>query len=231
MTAPLTVIIPTLNAAHHLAGTTHALLPGLTSGLIAELILSDGGSDDPIAEIAETLGATLVTGPKGRGGQIERGVKAAKTPWLLILHADTHLSENWAAATQHHIAQHPDEAGWFHLAFRAKGFWPKAVATGANLRSRLFDLPYGDQGLLIHQTTLDNARGVPNLPLMEDVALARALKGHLRPLDATANTSPERYLKDGWVRRSTQNMGLLARFLMGADPNHLSTKYNASPRK
>ena len=228
MSAPITVIIPTLNAAAHLPATTEALLPGLTDGLIAGLILSDGGSTDGIETLAKELGARLVTGPKGRGGQIKRGVEASRSPWLLILHADTQLSENWSKIAAVHIAKHPDKAGWFQLAFRARGIAPALVAKGANLRSKHLGLPYGDQGLLIPRDLLAQVGGFPDIPLMEDVALARRLKGRLRPLDAAARTSAERYESEGWVRRVARNLGTLARYGLGASPEVLKKRYENS---
>ncbi len=225
MPAPIAVIIPSLDVAHALPATTEALLGGLTDGLVAELVLSDGGSKDGIADIARELGATLMTGPKGRGGQIARGVAAARAPWVLILHADTHLSHDWVQAARLHMGNHPDKAGWFRLGFRASGFAPRLVAAGANLRSRLLGLPYGDQGLLVAQATLEEVGGVPEIPLMEDVALARRLKGRLRALDAIALTSPERFEAEGWVRRSAGNLGTLLRYLLGTSPEELVTRY------
>ena len=226
MPATLSVVIPTLNAAHLLPATTDALLSGVTDGLIAELVLSDGGSTDGINEVAEALGAFLVTGEKGRGGQIARGVEAAKAPWVLILHADTHLSDDWAEAARRHMSEAPEKAGWFRLAFRARGMAPRIVAHGANLRARFLGLPYGDQGLLVTKSTLAEIGGIPEIPLMEDVALARRLKGRLTPLDATAFTSPSRYEAEGWFRRSTSNLGTLARYLLGASPEDLVNRYN-----
>jgi len=225
MTAPLTVIIPTLNAAAELPATTDALLCGVTEGLIAELVISDGGSTDQITAVAEALGARLVIGDRGRGAQIARGIAKASTPWLLILHADTHLSEDWPLAALDHMEHHADKAGWFHLIFRANGIMAKLTAKGANLRARLFDLPYGDQGLLIHRDLLDDTGGYPQLPLMEDVTLAQRLKGRLRPLSASALTSAKRYETEGWMRRSFKNLGLLARFRMGARPEALLASY------
>ncbi len=225
MPAPIAVIIPSLNAAHALPAATEALLGGLTGGLLAELILSDGGSTDGISDVARELGATLVTGPKGRGGQIARGVAAARAPWVLILHADTHLSDDWVRAARSHMENHPDMAGWFKLGFRANGFAPRLVAGGANLRSRLLGLPYGDQGLLVARTTLEEVGGVPEIPLMEDVALALRLKGRLRPLDAIALTSAERYETEGWLRRSGGNLGTLMRYFLGASPEKLVARY------
>lgn len=225
MPAPLSIVIPTLDAAMGLPATLAALIPGLEAGIIRDLVISDGGSTDATLALSEEAGARIVTGPKGRGGQIGRGVEAAQGDWLLILHADTVLSEGWVDAVQAHMARHPDSAGYFRLRFRASGIAPALVAGGANLRSRLFGLPYGDQGLLITRATLSAAGGIPDLPLMEDVALARALKGHLRPLAADAITSAARYERDGWARRALGNLWRLARFLLGADPAKLAARY------
>lgn len=225
MPATLSVVIPTLNAAHLLPATTDALLPGVTDGLIAELVISDGGSTDGIDEVAAALGARLVTGDKGRGGQIARGVGAAKAPWVLILHADTHLSEDWTEAARRHMSAAPDKAGWFRLAFRARGLAPVIVAGGANLRARFLGLPYGDQGLLVAKSTLAEIGGIPEIPLMEDVVLARRLKRRLIGLDATAFTSASRYEAEGWARRVAVNLGTLARFFLGKSPEELLQRY------
>ncbi len=230
MPAPLSVVIPTLNAATALPATADALLEGVSSGLVRELVISDGASTDNVREVAEALGAELVEGPQGRGGQLRRGVEAATGDWLLLLHADTHLSPGWAEVAHAHINAQPDHAGWFRLGFRAEGLAPRLVAGGANLRSRWLGLPYGDQGLLVSRAVLNSVGGVPDLPLMEDVALARALKGRLRGLDAVAVTSAERYQQDGWGRRVMRNLGTLLRYLAGSDPARLKARYENLPR-
>ena len=228
MDAPLSVVIPTLNAGVALVPTAEALLSGVTDGVIGELVVSDGGSTDETLEIARELGAEIVQGAPGRGGQIARGVAKARRDWVLILHADTHLSPEWLRAVLEHIGAHPDKAGYFELGFRARGIWPVLVAAGANKRSRLFDLPYGDQGLLVRRDVLDAVGGVPQVPLMEDVALARSLKGRLRPLEAVAMTSAERYQRDGWAHRIVRNLWTLARYQMGARPEDLVRSYSGA---
>jgi len=228
MPAPLSVIIPTLNAAPALGATAEALLSGATEGLIRELVISDGGSTDETALVARDLGALWITGEKGRGGQIARGIAAASAEWLMILHADTHLSDGWTEPARAHMNAHPDRAGYFRLRFRATGPAPRLVETGANLRSRLIGLPYGDQGLLIHRDLLTRIGGYPEIPLMEDVALARALKGYLRELPATARTSARRYEQDGWSRRVTRNLGTLLRYRLGTPPEALLDRYDRS---
>ena len=69
MRAPISVIIPTLNAQDHLSHCLTSLMPGLEAGLICELIVSDGGSSDNTVEIAKAWGAEIVLGPASRGGR------------------------------------------------------------------------------------------------------------------------------------------------------------------
>lgn len=231
MVAPLSVVIPTLNAASALPETASALISGLTEGLVGDLVVSDGGSTDATLEVARGLGATVVEGPPGRGGQIARGVEAARADWLLILHADTHLGPSWTDAVWRHIDAGQNVAGYFRLAFRAEGTMPKLVAAGANFRSRWLGLPYGDQGLLVTRRLLDAVGGVPEVPLMEDVILARRLRKLKRPLNAEARTSAERYQSDGWMRRIARNLWTLARFQMGVPPERLTRGYSGKSRE
>lgn len=225
MPASISIVMPTLNAASHLAGSTDALLEGVTDGVVSELVISDGGSTDETRDAARELGAVWVEGPPGRGGQLARGVAAAKSDWVLLLHADTWLGDGWPKAAAAHMRHHPDCAGWFRLKFRAEGVMPQVVASVANRRARTMGLPYGDQGLLISQKLLKSVGGVPELPLMEDVALVRRLKGKLRRVEADALTSAERYERDGWFRRPTQNMITLALYFLGVSPARLRARY------
>lgn len=225
MPAPLSVVIPTLDAADALPDTAARLIEGLAGGLIRELVVSDGGSADTTRAIARELGARLVVGPAGRGGQLGRGAEAATAPWLLLLHADTHMPPGWSVVVRRFMAAHPRAAGWGHLSFRAAGLAPRIVAGWANLRSRALGLPYGDQALLVPAALLAEVGGVPPLPLMEDVALARRLRGRLRPLGLTVSTDAARFQRAGWARRGARNLLTLARFAAGADPAVLAERY------
>ena len=224
LTAILSIVVPTLNAEDDLPRCLDSLIEGLTGGLIRDLVITDGGSEDATAEMADAAGATFVTGPASRGGQLRRGVDAAQGEWLLVLHADTVLSPGWSDAVLDHIR---DEGGpaYFALSFRATGLMPLLVAGWANLRARVFALPYGDQGVLMTRDAYDRAGGYPDQPLMEDVALVRALGRPLTVLPVTATTSAERYLRDGWLRRGLRNLWTLVRYLTGADPEQLSNSY------
>ena len=100
------------------------------------------------------------------------------------------------------------------------------MASWANLRSAALNLPYGDQGFLMSRKLYDYSGGYPDQPLMEDVAMARALKGRIRLLDTYAATGAERYERNGWLRQSLRNFGTLTRYSFGADPEKLSKRYH-----
>lgn len=224
MRAPLSIVIPTLNAAGDLPDTLVCLIEGLEAGLVRELIVSDGGSGDDTREIAEEIGAKLVAGVAGRGGQLNRGALAAKGDWLLFLHADTHLTAGWSQVVKDHIRR-SRKAGYFRLRFRASGLAPVLVAGWANLRSRL-GLPYGDQGLLIARQLYDEIGGYAEIPLMEDVAMARALRGQLTGLSGQAVTGATKFIRDGWFRRGAGNLWTLTRYWAGVAPEKLARHYN-----
>jgi rSAM/selenodomain-associated transferase 2 len=222
----ISVVIPTLNAAPRLGPCLGALGPGIMDSTLSEVIFADGGSTDDTAEIADLTGARMIVGAPGRGAQLARGAEAARAEWLLFIHADTALSADWPERMREHMRAGPDKAGWCCLAFDAKGAAPRIVAGWANVRSRVFGLPYGDQALLIHRSLYQSVGGHQTIPLMEDVALARALgRSRLAPLDVTATTDAARYQREGWFRRGAKNLILLCRYFLGASPERLAALY------
>jgi rSAM/selenodomain-associated transferase 2 len=222
----ISVIIPTLNVAGCIGPCLVALGEAVAAESIADVVISDGGSTDEIDEIADAVGARLIIGTAGRGAQLAAGADVARGDWLLFLHADTVLASGWLVAAEQHMHRCPGKAGWFRLQFDDVGFMPRFVAGWANFRSRFLCLPYGDQGLLIHRTLYDQIGGVSEIPLMEDVALARALgRKRLKRIDAIAVTAADKYRRDGWFRRGSGNLIRLVQYLCGASPEYLAKRY------
>ena len=231
MRAPVSVVIPTLDAAAELPACLKGLMEGVEAGLVRELVISDGGSRDATAEIAREVGAELVTGAASRGGQLRRGARVAQGEWLLFVHADTVLEPGWAQAVAAHVARDAARAACFRLRFDAGGLRPALVAGWANLRTRVLGLPYGDQGLLVARGAYDAAGGYRDIALMEDVAMVRALHGRPVLLPVSARTSAARYVAEGWFRRGLRNLWTLARYLGGANPSALARGYRRSGRR
>ncbi|MGJ8546946.1 MAG: TIGR04283 family arsenosugar biosynthesis glycosyltransferase [Sulfitobacter sp.] len=223
MRAPISIVIPTLNAETGLPRCLEALVEGLEAGMIRELIVSDGGSSDASGAVAQAWGAQVLQGAPSRGGQLRAGCAAAKGEWLFVLHADSVLPRGWTGPVGAHLSS--GKAGWGRLRFDRGGLRGRIVAGWANLRSAVFGLPYGDQGLLIPRALYEQVGGYADQPLMEDVALARALRGHLAPLDLSVTTSADKYVAQGWLRRGGRNLWILLRYLSGAAPEALARSY------
>jgi len=226
MPAPLSIIIPSLNAAADLPLCLESLLPGLEAGLIREVIVADAGSSDATRAIAGSSGATVIDCAAGRGKQLRAGADAARGEWLLFLHADTALSRDWAERTAVHMGTRPGMAAAFTLKYRSDAGAARWLETRANRRARWFGLPYGDQGLLITRALYNEIGGYADIPLMEDVRIVRAIgKARLVILAAEARTSAAKYERDGWRRRAWKNAWLVTRYLMGAPPEELAKVY------
>ncbi len=214
----MSIVIPALNAAALLPGTLAAIGEG------PEIIVVDGGSTDGSAQAAGR--ARVLTAPRGRGGQIAAGIAAASYPWLLLLHADTRLQPGWRCAVAAHMAKGTGQAGYFR--FRLDSADPRArrLERMVAWRSRVLGLPYGDQGLLIHQDLLRTAGGMAPLPLMEDVDLVRRIgRRRLVALPADAVTSAERWERDGYLRRSARNLLCLSLWFAGVPPRTILRLY------
>jgi len=226
----LSVIIPTLNAADSLPACLDALLPAALKGVVSEVIISDGGSTDETAAIADAYGARLVHAAPGRGGQLRAGVAAAKGDWLLALHADTVLGAGWEDEAARLMVGRDKAAAVFTLRFDDDSLAARLVSAGAMLRTRLFKSPYGDQGLLISRTLYETLGGYADFPFLEDVDFMRRLKRQeggscFRVLKSHAVTSAARYRHEGYGARVLRNFWCLFLFRLGRSPEEIADIY------
>jgi rSAM/selenodomain-associated transferase 2 len=227
--APLSIIIPCLNAMPRLADCLAALVIGLGDGLVREAVVVDGSSNDDSAHLAADMGCKVVVVPpeqRGRARQLRAGAAVATGDWLLFLHADTVLQEGWVAAIGDHIANHKGKAAYFRLAFDQPSGEARRVAALANWRARYLGLPYGDQGLLVSRALYDQIGGFEDMALMEDVDIVRRLtKGRIVGLSGVATTSAAKYVKGGWWAMPARNLFLLGAYLLGVKPETLASWY------
>jgi rSAM/selenodomain-associated transferase 2 len=224
--APLSVIIPTLDAAASLPVTLVALSEA--RDLIREIIVADSGSRDATAALAEAGGARVVTGPRGRGAQLAAGAAMASSEWLFFLHADTRPEPGWIAEVSRFIADagNREHAGYF--AYRLDDASPAArrLERIVAWRSRVLGLPYGDQGLILARDFYQALGGFPPLVLMEDVAFVRRIgRRRLVALKAGVLTSAARYRREGYLRRPLRNLGCLALYFLGLPPRLILRLY------
>ncbi|MBD2230522.1 TIGR04283 family arsenosugar biosynthesis glycosyltransferase [Phormidium tenue] len=224
MTLPLvSVIIPTLNEARTLPQTL-ATLPRATG---VEVVVVDGGSEDQTVAVAKDLGMKVIESVPGRSRQLNAGAAAATGEILLFLHADTRLSEGFDRTIRQTLAQPGVVAGAFRLAIDGPGHGLRWVEWGVNLRSRLLQMPYGDQGIFLSAEVFDKMGGFPNLPMMEDFELVRRLRkvGRVAIAPSAVLTSDRRWRTLGILRTTLANQAMIAAYLLGVDPHRLARWY------
>lgn len=221
----LSIIVPTLNEQTQLPATLARLR--LTSG--DELIVVDGGSVDNTVAIARQFTSCVLSSPPGRARQMNLGAAHAGGDILLFLHADTLLPSGGLEAVRAAM-QRPDMVGGaFRLAFVPATPALRVIAWGANMRTRLAKLPYGDQALFVRRQLFEELGGYANVPFLEDVKLVQALrkKGLLAIVPQTVQTSGRRWQRDGILYTTIRNNMLMTLYFCGVSPNTLQRWYTA----
>jgi rSAM/selenodomain-associated transferase 2 len=211
--------------------TLAALVPAVVDGLVREVIIADGGSDDETRAISDSTGAAFLVAEPGRGMQLRAGAEAARHDWLLFLHSDTVLEAGWHDEAAKLIGeinagQRPDAAAVFRFTLDDRGLWPRLVERGVAWRCRALALPYGDQGLLISRRLYDQIGGYNAMPLFEDVDIVRRIgRRRLLVLRARATTSSERF-QAGYAGRVIRNWKCMLLYFCGTSPERLAKIYN-----
>jgi len=219
----LSVIIPTLNEARVL-GTT---LEKLQHSDNVEIIVIDAGSQDGTGDIATRYGAKLLTITTGRADQFNTGVKHSKGRYLLFLHADTLLPQNYSHLIHSALADPSTVAGAFRFKTDVSSIAMRIVEWGTNFRSAILKWPYGDQGLFMERRVFDEMGGFSRIPIMEDFELIRRLRhrGNIVTLADEAITSARRWQNLGIVRTIIVNQLMIAGFLIGVPTETLKRLY------
>ncbi len=219
----LSIILPTLNEAHGIVPCLQPLQALRTRG--HEIILADGGSRDATVTLAEPWVDKVIHSGRGRAVQMNAGARAAQGDVLLFLHADTRLPPDADAL----ILNALQARGWGRFDVRLSGsqLLLRVVATLMNWRSRLTGIATGDQAIFVRRALFEKVGGFPEIPLMEDIALARALKKCGPPLCLKQRvlTSSRRWEQHGILRTIFLMWRLRLAYALGADPAQLVKRY------
>jgi rSAM/selenodomain-associated transferase 2 len=224
----VSVVIPALNESARIAQAVRSAWDLATpGGLVVEVIVVEGGSDDGTDEVARQAGATVIRAPRGRGTQLSAGVEASTGEVLVVLHADNRLGPGVGPSLAAALRDERTVWGAFRQRIEAQGIAYRAIERGNAWRVSLLGLPYGDQAMFFRRRALDKSGGVPPIPLMEDVVLSQRMRKLARPvlLPGPVFVSPRRWQRRGALRQTAANWVLLAKFLAGVPAERLAADY------
>ncbi|WP_415895530.1 hypothetical protein ACMXYQ_01280 [Neptuniibacter sp. PT34_22] len=146
----------------------------------------------------------LCTEP-GRAIQMNLGAKEARGQYLWFLHLDSRFESGLVSSLLDNLKRYPERLHYCLLAFIADG--PSAMpinALGANLRSRILGVPFGDQGFLISEPLFEQVGGYPEAAAYgEDhlfVWYARQQGIKLKCCSVPLSTSARKYEDKGWFK-------------------------------
>lgn len=221
----LSIIVPALNEAGHIAATLDGLQPLRRRG--AEIIVVDGGSSDDTAALAATRADRVLSAERGRARQMNAGAAAASGEILCFLHADTRLPEGADGLMIDGLAR--SRRSWGRFDVRIEGSHPllRVIAWMMNRRSRLTGIATGDQAMFVTRSLFEAAGRFPEIALMEDIAFSRQLKIYGAPLCIAhpLTTSGRRWEQHGVWRTIALMWRLRLAYWLGANPDKLALRY------
>ncbi|MHC4307782.1 MAG: TIGR04283 family arsenosugar biosynthesis glycosyltransferase [Planctomycetota bacterium] len=210
----ISIIIPTFNEKGTISQCLETVvgIPGI------EVIIADGGGTDRTVEIAEQhRDVKVVTSLMGRSVQMNKGAECADGKILLFLHADCVLSREVVLNVRNVLGDSSFVGGAFKIRLLSDKLLYRIIEKGINFRSKIFKLPYGDQGLFVKRSVFEVLGGFREMPNCEDLDFVCRLKkqGKIAILDERISSSIRRWENHGILQTSLRNQFLLASYILG----------------
>jgi len=219
----ISVVIPVLNEEKTIAASLRALTP---LGPY-EIIVVDGGSHDRTRDICGSFNIEAITSEPGRARQMNHGARHASGDVLVFLHADTRLPPSAFHDIVTALGDPRYLGGRFDVELEGDHWMLKVIGRMISYRSRVTKVGTGDQALFVRREVFERMGGYPDIPLMEDIAFCRTLKGmgEVACLRSRVVTSARRWEVDGLWRTILRMWTLKSLYLAGVSPARLKQFY------
>lgn len=192
-----------------------------------EIIFVDGGSSDGTDKIIVEKHRLIYSPKKGRSHQMNYGASLSKGDILLFLHADSFLPSD-ALSQIHRITSQNYKVGCFKIRFNSRNVLMKICGFMSNLRVKLRNIAFGDQGIFINRRYFYELGGFSEMPLMEDYQLSMDIKadGEKITLAKTnIETSERRFLEKGRLKTMARMQRLQYMYRKGEDIEVIANLY------
>lgn len=172
---------------------------------------ADGAISEARRRTIDLPGIEWCSSRRGRARQMNMGARRSTGEWIWFLHADSNPEPGYVLAIERFIRENQGCIGWFHLGFEPGGTRLMALnAWGANMRSRLFSIPFGDQGMVVEAESFWALGGFnETVDCGEDHHFAWKAKNTgiaSRPIGVKIWTSSRKYDQQGWLRVTARHL-------------------------
>lgn len=162
----LSAIISAHESERALVPTLAALVPGATAGLLGEVVVTDAGSRDATAEVADIAGCRFMASSEPLGARLKAAAASTRTPWLMFLRAGCVPEPGWVEAAERFIEATDRLDGDRAAVFRPPGvadlLRPGLAELIALVRVTLGGGARAEQGLLIARRHYESIGGHPD---------------------------------------------------------------------
>lgn len=174
----------------------------------------------------ECQNAKVIYAKKGRAIQQNAGAKVAKYENLWFLHFDSKFEKNANLIIENALKK--SQIGCFSLKFDEDKLLLKIIAKMSNFRVKIRNIAFGDQGIFMKKELFLKLGGFSEIDLMEDFDLSLRVKKmgiKIIKLDDILITSARKFTKNGILKTIFLMQKLQLKFLLGANPSKLVSKY------
>ncbi|HSH36549.1 TIGR04283 family arsenosugar biosynthesis glycosyltransferase [Schnuerera sp.] len=220
----ISIVIPVYNEA----STINKLIDSLEQFEdCCEIIFVDGGSSDGTNSIIEEKYALVYSPKKGRAFQMNYGASLSKGDILLFLHADSFLPSD-AINQIHKMVSQGHKVGCFKIKFDSSSILMKICGFMSNLRVRLRNIAFGDQGIFIRRSYFYELGEFAEIPIMEDYQLSIDIKADGEKIalaETKIQTSERRFVKNGRLKTMARMQKLQHMYRKGEDIEVIANLY------
>ncbi len=191
-----------------------------------EVIFSDGGSEDRTVELIRPP-FRVITGEKGRGVQMNRGVREAKGDIFFFIHCDVSLDKNVLLKLPSAVKE-GKAVGYLRIVFTSDHWLMKVCGFMSDMRSRFRKIVFADQSFIIHRDLFEKCGKIPELRFMEDYELSIRLKEQKIPVVKVPGriyASARRFEKNGMLRTMWQMQVMQARYRKSRNVGTMEEEY------
>lgn len=223
----ISIIIPTYNEAENILRLIHHLKQ-YGNNTIAEIIVTDGGSNDNTVALALSAGAIAKVSPqKGRAAQMNFGASIATGTFFYFVHADTLPPKTYVSDIENAV-KNGYAFGRYRTKFDSKKWILKVNAFFT--RFDLFISNGGDQTLFMSKELFNAINGFNALMrIMEDydIVTRAKQKATYKIIQKTVLISTRKYDTNTWWQVLKANYTIINMYKNGASQDAMANKYKA----